>query len=76
MLIRVKPKSRYFVQRQELENAAGEQLLDALRDTTATNVEIRKSKAASSKVELSQYYQATADMPASRRGPESLRDRE
>jgi hypothetical protein len=56
--LRVKPKARYFVHREELNYATAEGLLNALRDPGAANVEIRKSKASSSTVELSKYYQA------------------
>jgi len=56
--IRVKAKTAYFVRQFELENARSEQLLNALRDTKAANVEIRKSKGSSNKVQLSKYYQA------------------
>ncbi len=56
--IRVKPKAKYFVYQQTLENAGSEQLLDALRDTTATNVEIRKTNAGSTNVQVSKYYKA------------------
>jgi len=63
--IRVKPKARYFVHQRERENVTSEQLLDALRDTTASNVEIRKSKASSNKVYISTYYKAANETSAS-----------
>jgi hypothetical protein len=56
--LRVKPKDRYFVHREELHDATAEELLNALRDPGAANVEVRKSKASSTIVELSKYYQA------------------
>jgi hypothetical protein len=59
LCLRVKPKSRYFVRREVLENATAADLLGALQDTRAANVEIRKSKASGTKVELSRYYLAT-----------------
>jgi hypothetical protein len=54
--VRVKPKAQYFVRREERTNATGEQLLAALRDPKASNVEIRKSKAASDSVRISYYF--------------------
>jgi hypothetical protein len=62
--LRVKPKSRYFVHREELDNPGSEELLAALRDTTATNVEVRKSSAASAKVTLSKYYNDPGETPS------------
>lgn len=59
--IRVKPKASYFVHKQALTGATSEQLLDALRDTQATNVEIRKSKASGNTVQLSKYYKAATE---------------
>jgi hypothetical protein len=54
--LRVKPKSRYFVHREELENPNSGQLLGVLRDARATNVEIRKASAAGSTVRIARYY--------------------
>ncbi len=62
--VRVKPRSRYFVHKEEFEYASSEQLLEALRDTKATNVEIRKSKASNSKVHVSKYYRAQDETSA------------
>jgi hypothetical protein len=59
--IRVKPKARYYAHQEELENASSEQLLHALRDTMAANVEIRKSKASSSKIQVTKYYKAMTE---------------
>jgi hypothetical protein len=64
--LRVKPKARYFVHPEELVNATADELLNALRDDRAANVEIRKSKASSSTVELSKYYQAAHEGEPSR----------
>jgi hypothetical protein len=58
LCLRVKSKSLYFVQRQQLENATAEELLSALCDTSAANVEMRKAKAAGRAIEVSKYYQA------------------
>jgi hypothetical protein len=62
--IRVKPKTQYFVQQQVLEHASSDELLQALRDAQATNVEIRKSKAGNTQVQLSKYYKAAEDTTA------------
>jgi hypothetical protein len=51
-----KPKSRYFVDRETLFNPSAGDLLRALRDREATNVEIRQSRSASSKVTVARYY--------------------
>jgi hypothetical protein len=57
LCVRVKPKARYFVDRQELDGTGADDILNHLRDTKAANVEIRKSKAAGTMIELSKYYQ-------------------
>jgi hypothetical protein len=59
--LRVKPKSRYFVHQQELENPRSDELLNALQDEKATNVEIRKSRGPATKVQLCKYYHAVTD---------------
>jgi hypothetical protein len=56
LYLRVKPKSRYFVQRQTLEDPGSDEILSALGDSRATNVEIRKSHAASATVTVARYY--------------------
>jgi hypothetical protein len=56
LYLRVKPKSRYDVQRQTLEDPGSDEILRALRDSRATNVEIRKSHASSATVTISRYY--------------------
>ena len=62
----VKPCARYFVHHQECENPSSEELLGALRDAEATNVEIRQPKASHSTVIVSRYYRAADE------GPEDL----
>jgi hypothetical protein len=62
--LRVKPKSRYYVHREELEGPGSAGLLAALRDAQATNVEVRKAKAASDKVTLSRYYNDPGETPS------------
>jgi hypothetical protein len=54
--LRTKPKSRYYVCRQTLKAPASAEILAALRDERATNVEIRKSRASSDTVTVSRYY--------------------
>jgi hypothetical protein len=59
--LRVKPKSRYFLRKEELEGPSADDLLRALRDTQATNVEVRKSRAGDSKVQLYKFYNDPGD---------------
>jgi hypothetical protein len=56
LYLRAKPKSRYYVRRETLTDATAADLLAALRDREATNVEIRQGHAASPKVTVSRYY--------------------
>jgi hypothetical protein len=51
-----KPRSSYFVHRQTLERPSAADLITALRDPEATNVEIRQAQAASSQVTVARYY--------------------
>ncbi len=62
--MRVKPKATYFAHTQELENADSDQIVEALRDTRATNVEIRKSAAGSNKIQLTKYYKSLTETTA------------
>jgi hypothetical protein len=55
--LRVKPKARYYVRVEELRDPDPKDLLSALRDSAATNVEIRKARAGSSHVRVFKYYQ-------------------
>ena len=61
LYILAKPKSRYFVHRETLENPSAAQLLAALSDSSATNVEIRQAHAASARVTVSRYYTDLAE---------------
>ena len=56
LFLQVKPRSRYYVHKEVLNNPRSGELLDALRDGRATNVEIRKSSASTNKVTVSKYY--------------------
>ena len=51
-----KPKAAYFVSRATLTNPSADEILGALRDPEATNVEIRQGHAASAKVTVARYY--------------------
>jgi hypothetical protein len=58
------PKARYVYRNEVLQNPSGGQLLDALRDQQAANVEIRKASAAASRVVVRNYYRdAGAALP-------------
>jgi hypothetical protein len=70
--VRVKPKSRYFVRREVLEQPCAAEILAALRDKEAANVEARKGSAGSRKVGLSRYY--TGQVPAQSPALELPRD--
>src|SRR5262249_298332 len=58
LCLKVKPKSRYFVHREDVTKPSSQELLAALQDLQATNVEIRQSRACSDKVTVSKYYKA------------------
>jgi hypothetical protein len=51
-----KPKSSYFIRRETWSCPEASDLLEALRDRDATNVEVRQSHAASDKVTVCKYY--------------------
>ncbi len=54
--LRVRPKSSYFIHKAILKDPTNVELLSALQDDNATNVEIRKSQASSPEVTVSKYY--------------------
>jgi hypothetical protein len=56
LTVRVKQRARYRVECQGLRNPSSDVLAMALRDDRATNVEIRKSDAASDNVKVFKYY--------------------
>ncbi len=56
LYIMAKPKSKYYIHRETLENPSAGDLLTSLRDPTATNVEIRQARAASARVTVARYY--------------------
>jgi hypothetical protein len=56
LVIRVKPKSQYFMKHLRMEDPTSEQVLSAFQDKLASNVEIRKSKAESRTVDVRKFY--------------------
>jgi hypothetical protein len=56
LYLRVRPKERYFVQAQIVDNPGAAELIAALCDTRAANVEIRKARAGSRAVTIARYY--------------------
>jgi hypothetical protein len=64
LYLRTKTKSRYFIHRETLESPSAGLLLCALRDSHATNVEIRQSQAASAKVTVARYYKDSGESSA------------
>jgi hypothetical protein len=59
-----KPKSGYFVHHETLKDPSADDLLGALHDRGATNVEIRQARAASEKVTVSRYFKDPGDTSA------------
>jgi hypothetical protein len=59
--LRVKAKSRYFLRKEEVEGPSAADLLGALRDTQAANVEVRKSRAGDSTVQVYKFYNDPGD---------------
>ena len=58
LVVRAKARSRYVVDCQEVENPGSDELVNALRDEGATNVEIRKADAAGTRVKVFKYHAA------------------
>ncbi len=54
--LRVKLKSKYFVRRSQIENPSAEEIQNLFNDSEASNVEVRKNKAASTAVDVCRYY--------------------
>jgi hypothetical protein len=54
--VRVKPRSRYFMNREELTTPDAAALLAALTDPKPTNVEVRKPDAAGEKAAVVRFY--------------------
>lgn len=63
--IRIKQRSQYSVMRTRLESPNAAEIWAAFTDPDASNVELRKSRAADSIVEVSKYYATVRDDPQS-----------
>lgn len=61
LYLRVKPKARYFIRKEEWADPSAGALLEALRDSRAANVEIRKARADAPAVTVCKYYHDAAD---------------
>jgi hypothetical protein len=64
LYVLAKPRSSYFVRHETLKNPAASDILGALRDRGATNVEIRQAHAASAKVTVSRYFKEPGETSA------------
>lgn len=58
LYLRFKDKSQYFMERETLVNPDSDKLMSVFHHPEASNVEVRKSKAASDEVELYTYFTA------------------
>jgi hypothetical protein len=63
LYLRVKPKSRFFIRKEEAERLGSDEILSTLRDSKATNVEVRKSVASSDKVQVCKFYKDAGTAP-------------
>lgn len=54
--LRVRPKSRYFVRKEIRQSPSATEVWQVFHDREASNIELRKSKAADEAVEISKYY--------------------
>jgi hypothetical protein len=61
--LRIREKSRYFVRRSRLESPSAAEIWQTLSNPGASNVELRKSRAAGSSVEVSKYDTTCCDDP-------------
>lgn len=64
LYLKAKPKSGYFVRGETWMNPSADDLLCALRDREATNVEIRQAHAASPRVTVRKYYKDPGESSA------------
>jgi len=58
LYLRFKDKSRYYLEKETLTNPGSEKILSVFQHPEASNVEIRKSKASSSEVDVYTYFAA------------------
>jgi hypothetical protein len=63
--LRIRERSRYFVTRSRLESPSAGDIWQCLDDRTASNVELRKTHAAATCVEVSRYSTSPTDDGAS-----------
>lgn len=63
LYLRTRPRSSYYVRSETSKGLGGRELLAALRDRDAANVEVRQADAASDQVTVSRYY-TTATGPS------------
>lgn len=61
LTLRIRESSRYFVKRTQLMSPSAADIWQTFADPTASNIELRKSRAAESFVEVSKYYTAPSD---------------
>jgi hypothetical protein len=59
--LRIRDKTRYFVQRSRLESPSAAEIWRTLSDDGASNVELRKARAADSTVQVSRYFTAPTE---------------
>ncbi|WP_165074706.1 hypothetical protein [Paludisphaera rhizosphaerae] len=70
LCLRTRPRSSYYVRSETTKGLGGRELLAALRDRDAANVEVRQANAASDKVTVSRYYtKATGPSAAALESP-------
>lgn len=63
MRLRIRDKSRYFVKRSQLHSPSADEIWQVFLDPDAANVELRKSRAAVSSVNVSKYYTTSTRDP-------------
>jgi hypothetical protein len=59
--LRIRDKSRYFVKRSRLTSPAAADIWRIFSDREASNIELRKSRAADDSVEVSRYFTTATD---------------
>lgn len=58
--LRVRPQARYFVRTSTLESPSADDIWQLFADPEASNIEVRKSQAGSTSVQVSKYYTSSA----------------
>ncbi len=59
--LRVKPKTRYFIHKEEVPGPTADNILGILRDPTACNVEVRQACTGAATVQVSRFYNNPGD---------------